>query len=46
MRDTTHIARLLKACGITTEQLLSFAFASKYLTERQREQLLAAGGMQ
>ena len=46
MRDTTHIARLMKACGITTEQLLSFVFTSKYLTERQREQLLAVGGMQ
>ncbi|HHA2249941.1 TPA: hypothetical protein ACOEHG_004883 [Enterobacter ludwigii] len=46
MRNATHIARLLKACGITTEQLLSFVFKSKYLTARQREQLLAAGGMQ
>jgi hypothetical protein len=46
MRDTTHIARLLKAYGITTERLLSFVFASKHLTERQREQLLTAGGVQ
>lgn len=44
MRDTTHIARLLKACGITTEQFLSFVCTSKHLTSRQRAHLSIVGG--
>lgn len=43
MRNSTHIARLLKACNITTGQLLSFVRQSKYLTIRQRARLLTGG---
>ncbi|CAK8740688.1 hypothetical protein SODG_004165 [Sodalis praecaptivus] len=44
MRNSTHIARLLKACKITTGQLLSFAHQSRHLTPRQRAYLLSMGG--
>ncbi|HGJ5865987.1 MAG TPA: hypothetical protein ACHBZ9_08640 [Arsenophonus nasoniae] len=44
MRNSTHIARIMKACGISTEQLLSFANTSKHLTTHQREYLLSIGG--
>ncbi|HGJ5884760.1 hypothetical protein [Arsenophonus sp.] len=44
MQNSTHIARIMKACGISIEQLLSFALTSKHLTNRQREYLLSIGG--
>jgi hypothetical protein len=44
MRNSTHIARIMKACGISIEQLLNFAHTSKYLTTRQREYLRSIGG--
>lgn len=44
MRNSTHIARLLTACNITTGQLLSFVRQSRHLTPRQRASLLKAGG--
>ncbi|HGJ5854327.1 hypothetical protein [Arsenophonus nasoniae] len=40
MQNSTHIARIMKACGISIEQLLSFAHTSKYLTNRQRTRIL------
>ncbi|QBY46955.1 hypothetical protein [Arsenophonus nasoniae] len=45
MRNSTHIARIMKACNISIEQLLSFANTSKYLTARQREYLQQVGGI-
>jgi len=45
MRNSTHIARIMKACGISIEQLLSFALTSKHLTIRQREDLQRIGGI-
>jgi len=44
MQNSTHIARIMKVCGISIEQLLSFARTSKYLTTRLREYLLSIGG--
>ncbi|HGJ5866391.1 MAG TPA: hypothetical protein ACHBZ9_09355 [Arsenophonus nasoniae] len=44
MRNSTHIARIMKACDISIEQLLSFARTSKHLTNRQREYLRSIGG--
>ncbi len=44
MRNSTHIARIMKACDISIEQLLSFANTSKHLTTRQREYLQRIGG--
>ncbi len=44
MRNNTHITRIMKACGISIEQLLSFAHTSKHLTNRQREYLRSIGG--
>ncbi|HGJ5868542.1 hypothetical protein [Arsenophonus nasoniae] len=40
MRNSTHIARIMKACGISIEQILDFAHTSKYLTTRQRARIL------
>ncbi|HGJ5866244.1 hypothetical protein [Arsenophonus nasoniae] len=45
MRNSTHIARIMKACAISIEQLLSFAHTSKHLTPRQREYLQRVGGI-
>ncbi len=44
MRNSTHIARIMKACNISIEQLLSFAHTSKYLTNRQRARILQRVG--
>lgn len=44
MRNSTHIARLLKACGISKEQFVSFVLMSSHLTPRQRAYLLNMGG--
>ncbi len=43
MRNSTHIARLLKACGISNEQFASFVLMSSHLTPRQRAYLLSGG---
>ncbi len=45
MRNSTHIARLLTACGISTGQFLSFVYTSKHLTPRQRQHLRIVGGV-
>ncbi|HGJ5865574.1 MAG TPA: hypothetical protein ACHBZ9_13160 [Arsenophonus nasoniae] len=45
MRNSTHIARIMKACDISIEQLLSFARTSKYLTTRLRKYLQRVGGV-
>ncbi|HGJ5882277.1 hypothetical protein [Arsenophonus sp.] len=44
MRNSTHIARIMKACDISIEQLLSFAHIPKYLTNRQRDRILNRAG--
>ncbi|HGJ5862864.1 MAG TPA: hypothetical protein ACHBZ9_04170 [Arsenophonus nasoniae] len=45
MRNSTHIARIMKVCNMSIEQLLSFARTSKHLTSRQREYLQRVGGV-
>ena len=44
MDNSTHTARLLKACNISIEQLLSFALTSRHLTSRQRDRLALISG--
>lgn len=44
MRNSTHIARLLEACGISNDRFVSFVLTSRHLTPRQRTALLVIVG--